>query len=456
MSPLPLQTEAEGKAQERAAAAGPARELPPAVRWTLPQRIALRFLVAYSALFLVTDRLIGFLPFSDFFTRKYAAFWLAVVTWVGRHLLHTRYEIYLLEGGEGISNTAYGSILFLCYMALAAVAAALWSVLDRQRDHYERLHQWLRLLLRASLALAMISYGILKALPTQMIAPPPLSVLLQRVGSLTPMRMLWIFIGSSPAYESFTGCAELLGGLLLLVPRTTLLGALLCAADMLMVVTLNFCYDVHVKLYSLHLLFMALVLLAPDLPRLADLFLFDRRVEPAVVPPLFVRPGRNRIPQLLLLLLGLYAIGTTWTETRARYRQFHPPRPPFYGAWSVEEFAVDGKEVPLFTDPERWRWVMFQQPRALTVELMIGARRGYSLALDRQDRRMKLGPPRPVAGAPPAVPGPPAEFSFTTPESDLLILEGRMAGHPTHAKLRRMPLLATGFHWIFDPPKEDR
>ncbi len=433
-----------------------ARELPPARSWTLSQRIALRFLFAYFALFFITDRVTGSLPGSGVLFQKYAELWLGPVTWSARHILHSRREIYLLEGGDGISNTAYGTILFLCYVVLAALATVLWTVLDRKRKHYERLHQWLRLLLRASLALAMITYGVLKALPTQMLAPPPLGLLLQRVGGLTPMQMLWTFIGSSPAYESFTGCAELLGGLLLLVPRTTLLGALVCAADMVMVVTLNLCYDVHVKLYSMHLLFMALVLVAPDVPRLADLFLWNRRVEPAVDPPLSSHPWRNRLPHILLVLLGLYSIGTNWTEAQARYRQFHPPRPPFYGVWTVEEFTVDGRDVPLFTAPERWRFLLFQKPRALTVELMIGARRGYSLALDRKNRRMVLGPPQPDVGPPQPLPGSPTAFSFTNPESDLLILDGQVDGHPTHAKLREMPLLATGFHWFFNPPKEDR
>jgi uncharacterized membrane protein YphA (DoxX/SURF4 family) len=427
------------------------------VRWTLAQRVTLRFLVVYCGLFLGIDWLLTFLPFHNVLSRQYAAFWLPLVTWVARHVLHTRREIYLLEGGADISNTAFGTILFLCYVALAIFGAALWSVLDRRREHYQRLHQWLRYLLRASLALAMIRYGILKALPTQMIAPPPLAVLQQRVASLAPMRMLWIFVGSSPLYESLTGCAELLGGVLLLVPRTTLLGALVCAADMAMVVTLNFCYDVHVKLYSMHLLFLALLLLAPDLPRLADLVLWNRRVEPAPVVPLSSRLWLDRLAQLLLLLFGLYAIGTTWADTRVRYRQFHPPRPPFYGIWSVEEFAVDGKEVPLYTDPERWRWVLFQQPHALGVELMIGARRGYSLDLDLQNRRMRLGKPRPEVGPPqPPAPGPSDEFSFTAPESDLLILDGQLGGHPTHAQLRLAPLLAPGFHWFFDPAPEDR
>ena len=51
-----------------------------------------------------------------------------------------------------------------------------------------------------------------------------------------------------------------------------------------------------------------------------------------------------------------------------RYKRFHPPRPPLYGLWSVEGFAVDGKDVPLFTDPDRWRLVMFAQAGTVRVE----------------------------------------------------------------------------------------
>ena len=42
------------------------------------------------------------------------------------------------------------------------------------------------------------------------------------------------------------------------------------------------------------------------------------------------------------------------------------------------------------------------------------------------------------------------------PEEDALILDGVLDGHPTRAKLRKMALISKPFHWIFDPPKEDR
>ena len=50
--------------------------------------------------------------------------------------------------------------------------------------------------------------------------------------------------GLGPAYEIFTGCAEVAGGLLLIVPRTATLGALISLADMSQVDTLNMTYDV--------------------------------------------------------------------------------------------------------------------------------------------------------------------------------------------------------------------
>jgi len=62
---------------------------------------------------------------------------------------------------------------------------------------------------------------------------------------------------------------------------------LLCAANALTIFLLNMSYDVSVKLPSLNLLVMAVILIAPDLRRLAGVFLFNRRVELARATPLF-------------------------------------------------------------------------------------------------------------------------------------------------------------------------
>ncbi|MFL6195252.1 MAG: hypothetical protein ACJ75H_13840 [Thermoanaerobaculia bacterium] len=420
-------------------------------RWKPATRVAFRFLFPYFVLFSLTGHALRVIPFSEPFIRAYVRSWHAVIVWLDAHLLHTGYDFRMSDYATGgVSNAEFGWVLFLCYVALSAGVAALWSVLDRRRGSYERLHAWFRLLLRFSLGLTLIHYGAIKVIPSQMIAPPPLGLLLQRVGELSPMRMLWIFMGSSPAYESFTGMAEMAGGLLLLLPRTTLLGALLCAADMTMVVVLNFSYDVHVKLLSMNLLAMALVLAAPDARRLAGLFLFNRTVEPARTPPLSARPWLARAPHILLLLLGLYAAGKDLVYARERYEKFHPPRPPLYGAWSVDRFEVDGREVPMETDPERWRWILFGRPGGMMVKTAIDSNQGFIVAVDTRARTLKLRrKSRPGDLA--------ADFTFTEPGPDLLTLEGRLDGRAARLALSRMPLDTTErFHWIFIPPEDER
>ena len=103
----------------------------------------------------------------------------------------------------------------------------------------ERLFAGFRLLLRALVALPMIGSGIARLIPVQM---PPLRPLdqLQRLYELTQGELLRTLVGSSLIFQSFTGLAALLGGVLLLFPRTTLLGGLICAANLAMGVTLAF------------------------------------------------------------------------------------------------------------------------------------------------------------------------------------------------------------------------
>ncbi|HEX6901651.1 MAG TPA: hypothetical protein VF789_18125 [Thermoanaerobaculia bacterium] len=394
-------------------------ESPEPARWSLATRIAFRFVFAYYAI----NSIVPWLVFkSEVLGEKYLEFWDVVVLWADEALFHVSHELF------NPYNDASGWVRLFCTLVFAGVAAAVWSVLDRNRLHYARLHPWLRLLLRYLLAGAMIRYGAIKIIPTQMIAPPPLGALSARIGDLFPNYLLWWTVGASPAFETASGLAELLGGALLLLPRTTLLGALISAANMLLVFLLNMCYDIPVKLPSLHLLVMAVILVAPDLRRLADVFLFHRGTGPSRVPPLFQRKWLDRVPHILLFLAGLSMIRSGLEISAERYERFHPPRPPLYGLWSVEGFARDGKEVPLYTAPDRWRLVRFQRPGSLTVEQMAGSRKTYKLDLDIEKKTMTLGPAE-------------GTFSFRQPEKDVLVLDGQLEGRRLRAKLRKVPLL---------------
>ncbi|HEV7504313.1 MAG TPA: hypothetical protein VGS07_05345 [Thermoanaerobaculia bacterium] len=431
-------------------------------RWSLLKRVAFRFLFSYFVLFFLTGQEVAGIPFSEPLVEKYTKFWYGIAVWIGKHLLHIKYDIVM--NGDGSGDTTFQWILLPCYLTLAAAVTMIWSVLDRRRPNYKRLYAWFRLLLRFSLATALIVYGIVKVIPNQM--PTPRSfTLLQRVGELEPMRMLWTFIGASPAFETFTGLAELLAGLLLLVPRTTLLGVLICVADMTMVFMMNMCYDVPVKIMSFHYLVMGILLVAPDLRRLADLFLFNRPVGVAETRPLFTRKRLDQAVQILFVVFGLYMIYTSVSSGIKRYEKRNPPKPPLYGVWSVEELTVDGKDVPLATATpvDRWRWVTLEKPGEMRLELKTGAHESYAISLDRVAKKMTLAkyqkdlngkPVLNAAGKPQKDPNWQGNLSFNEPETDVLVLDGTLDGHRTHAKLLKMPLIGKSFHWIIDPTKE--
>ncbi len=330
---------------------------------------------------------------------------------------------------SGLADTRLRWMLCLGFAVLAGVVAAVSAALGWGSAQDGEIDAWLRLLLRFALAVVMIGSGIERLIPVQMPPPGPFD-LLRRLGELNAMRLLWTFLGASRAFQSFTGAAGLIGGLLLLAPRTALLGALICGANLLMAVALSLCYDLPFKLYLLHLFLIAVLLIAPDLRRLIDLILLNRTVEPAAVPPL---SARGRLAQALLVLTCLIVIGWSLQDAVRRYRRLNPPRPPLYGVWTVEDVAVASADAGV----RQWGWVVFEDPGALDAVLKVGARQRHTLDLDLKKRTMILDRR--------------TELSFSEPAADVLVLNGLLDGQPTRAKLRRMRLTTPWFHWILRP-----
>jgi hypothetical protein len=155
-------------------------------------------------------------------------------------------------------------------------------------------------------------------------------------------------MGTSESYNIFTGAGELLGGLLLTTRRTTLLGELVSFGVLGHVAMLNFSYDVPVKQFSLHLLAVSLFLMAPDLGRLANMFVLNRPVEHVVFRPMFRRAWVDRGAVVLRTLVVAYVLIMALHGAQESRKKFGDlaPRSPLYGIWNVEEFEVDGKPHP--------------------------------------------------------------------------------------------------------------
>lgn len=422
-------------------------------RWNLAKRIAFRFTFAYLVLYSLPYPVQHIPYIGGYIFMKYTALWNIIVPWVGKHVLRLSYEVS--TGMTGSGDKTYDWVQALCFLTLAAAVTLIWSLLDRKRFHYAKLYEWLRLYVRFSLASWMIIYGAMKAFPLQM-PVPSFSRLIQPYGESSPMGILWTFMGASPVYTSITGCVELLGGVLLILPRTTALGAIVSFIAMTQVFVLNMCYDVPVKLFSFHLVLMAVFLLAPDLRRMADVIVFNRRVEPAETLPLLRRKWLNRGALAFQVLFGLYLLG--WNLYGA-YQNYYTmgggaPKPPLYGMWAVEEFTVNGEtKPPLITDETRWQRALFERAGSLIIQPMKGARQFFRLQLDLENKTLSLGKGND--------PNWKADFTFVEPEPGRMVLTGELDGRRTEVKLAREDesqflLRSRGFHWVQERPFNPR
>ena len=209
--------------------------------------------------------------------------------------------------------------------------------------------------------------------------------LLEPFGNFSPMGVLWYSVGSSFPYERFAGAMELTAAVLLFVPRLSMLGAMVLVADSVQIFTLNMTYDVPVKLFSLHLIVMGLVLLAPEMRRLTDVLILNRATGPSTLPPLARSVTMRRVLLAAQIVFGAYILGTSFVDARASWfsRGFGAPKPPLYGIWTVEKMTVDGVErAPLVTDWGRWRRVVVQNAATIAFWRMDDSFIGYSAVFD--------------------------------------------------------------------------
>lgn len=441
------------KVAEKPLSDGPVGTAPPPpgaqeVAWPLSLRVAFRFCFTYLGLFCLVTQISGSMIPNPFFEyRGLGKLWplreltLAVARYVfGSTLGPDDAKV----GGEPL----FFWVQAFWILGVALLATVLWSVLDRRRRHYVVMHTWFRLFVRFALASAMFEYGMTKVIPTQFPAPS-LDTLVTPAGDLTLSALLWTSIGASPAYEIFTGCIEVFGAILLLVPRTTMLGAMISLAAMTQVFALNMTYDIGLKLVSLHLIVLAIFLLVPDVPRLVNFFWRNRPAGVATHPELFASDGANRRALAMQLIFGLYLVGM-YTYINIAFWQVGgggSPRSPLYGIWNVEELSIDGqvREADLNDYDRRWRRVIFDKPADVIFQRTDNSFARYGASVDSRGNVVSLtrGGSRNWK----------ATFNVERPARDRLILDGEMDGHRVRAQLRlaefdTFRLLNSTFRWV--------
>ena len=273
-------------------------------------KIAFRFSFAYWIIYNWSFLLRSIIPVYGFKVDMwYQQLLASAAQWVATHVIKIEDELVPgLRNGSGDTTEAY--IIALIFFVLAISAALIWTVADCwRRTNYRIMKDLLRSYLRYVLAFWMLSYGLAKVgLYGNQFSPISEFQFNKYWGDSSPMNVVWSFMGASQAYTVFAGMGEVIGGLLLVWRRTATLGALVVLGVMTNVMMLNYCYDVPVKLFSTHLVCMAVYILLYDAGRLANLLFLNGTVEPASLRPPYTNNITIWIQRALKLAILVIAV----------------------------------------------------------------------------------------------------------------------------------------------------
>ncbi len=411
------------------------------------QKLAYRFALVYFALYCLPFPLY-IVPGLGALATWYTNGSRALGQWFGENVLRIPADA-IINQPTGSGDTLYNYVFAVAVLAVAIVVTLVWSIVDRLRTG-AMAERWLPSYIRYALASIFLQYGFSKLPPLQFPSPGP-ELMIRTYGESSPMGLLWTFMGFSPAYQMFAGVAEIIPGLLLFFRRTATLGALIGAATMTNVVALNLCYDVPVKLFSLHLVGAALLLAAPDLPRLFDLLVRHR---PVAAAPLPWTPSSPQAQAALMAVRALLIIAVLMNVTTQAYRGWYrygggAPRSPMAGVYDVTSFEADGEsQPPLWTDTRRWRrFVVFGQRPWVTIQYMGGEDVRFMFEHDPTSNKLVLRHP----GADGT-----QSLSFTETGEGRRVVEGDFEGRRIWVELEKsnakFPLTSRGFRWIQELP----
>jgi uncharacterized membrane protein YphA (DoxX/SURF4 family) len=428
--------------------------------WSLPTRIGFRFVFCY--LLLLSFGMVGIMREFVIVFSTHAIptrgvldpLWLRVVPWVAVHLL----GLSMGAVSTVSSDSLFDYVFVVCEVLLAAGATLVWSFLDRRRTEYRVLLAWLRRIVGLVLACMLFTYGTDKIFPIQF-GTLSLVRLSRRVGDLDPFNLLWTFMAGSTPYTIFSGAAEILAGVLLLLPRCETVGALFSAAVMTNVFVLNLAYDVPVKLISSHLLLCAIFLAACESQRLVPALLSGRAIAPRPPVSLSCLAWLNRSLAFLIPAAGFAFLAFSCLMMSRYYRslQARSAPSPLYGIWAVDEFQVRGNPAgPLFTpklaaeldvhrDEDRWQQLIIDTSSQSAIRLGNDVLDSIVVVVAPDGKTVTLTDPGDAAWK--------CDLRVERPSANLLDLDGRINGVEASVRLHRLPkekLLLTNsrFHWV--------
>ncbi|TJZ61471.1 hypothetical protein FAZ15_09775 [Sphingobacterium olei] len=358
------------------------------------------------------------------------------IPWFAEHILYYQYDYRIFTNGSG--DTSYDWISLLIIFLAALGGAIIWTLIDKKRRNYDRCYYWLTVIVRYYIALMLINYGAIKLVHAQM-PPPGLTRLMQPLGEFSPMGLAWTFLGFSKGYNIFMGIVEILAGLLLF-RRTVVIGALITLATSVNIMTVNYFFDVPVKMLSTALFFFSLFLLLPYLKILYGLFFEEKHVKlPSIKRPMLNAAWKRKsIVFFKFAFLGIFAFQQLSSLlTIQKQISLFFKKSPLYGI-----YQIDRREGAQTTIPKDWHTIIFEYGESATIRDQYYQPTKEQFKLDTSNRTITLN--RYV-------------FDYTITESGDINLRKVLDGKTEEIKFVKcdpetFELKKRGFNWIQEYP----
>lgn len=245
-----------------------------------------------------------------------------------------------------LSSDSKGTFILFGIIFILSLLTAGWIVLKTTADQKSRLEKFIRILASYYLSLILLKYGLDKILKTQFYLPEP-NILFTPLGKLDKDILYWSTMGSSYSYNVFIGLAEIIPAVLLLIPRTRQLGALIASGVLINVVAVNLSFDISVKLFSSFLLMISIFLSVPLLRSLIRNECNKRELGS------FNEPAKRSNLRLLVQysLLCIFFMEALLPVSRIRsWNDDLAPRPYLHGAYDAVDQTGEIKRLFIHRD----------------------------------------------------------------------------------------------------------
>ncbi len=328
--------------------------------WSLIDKIAFRFAFILITLFILIMNN-GAFPLFNIIGKPILYVMHQFTPWFAQHILRHSYDYSIFTNGSG--DTTYDWITLFILVAVAFLGCIVWTISDSKRKSYDTCYYWLTVVIRFYVAFMLMNYGVIKLVHGQM-PPPSLSKLMRPLGEFSPMGLAWTFLGFSKGYNIFMGIVEILA-VLLLFRRTMVLGACITLATSVNIMTINYFYDVPVKMISTALFLLSLFLLLPYMKTFVALFLQGKYGQlPVPRKPKMDKIWKERgVLIFKIAILAIFGIQqVVGLSTRQKMIDHYMKKSPLYGI-----YQIDNDIQKRATIPNDWSFLIFENDGRVTI-----------------------------------------------------------------------------------------